>query len=296
MLRFPVLSLLMLATTASAIFGDEPDREKLTLHMRSQVEKPAKSGEWLTIERETTWDARATAIVICDMWDDHYCRASARRVAEMAPRMNRVIAAARQRGVLIIHCPSGCLDKYEDTPQRRLARQAPPVQTTVPLAGWCYLDSKHEPPLPITDSEPCDDAAPRERVRFYTRQHEAIEIADGDAITDNAEAFYLMKQRGITNVIVVGVHTNMCVLGRPFGIRQMTYQGQNVTLMRDMTDSMYNPRQPPHVGHFEGNDLVIAHVERHWCPTITSVDFLGGKPFRFAEDDRAPQVTHKIGE
>ena len=43
----------------------------------------------------------------------------------------------------------------------------------------------------------------------------------------------------------------MCVLGRPFGLRQMAKNGKNVVLMRDMTDTMYNPakcavRQPLH--------------------------------------------------
>ena len=51
----------------------------------------------------------------------------------------------------------------------------------------------------------------------------------------------LLEQRGIENVILLGVHTNMCVLGRPFGIRQMVYQGKNVVLVRDLTDAMYNP-------------------------------------------------------
>ncbi|MCA9206928.1 MAG: hypothetical protein KDA55_01165, partial [Planctomycetales bacterium] len=191
MLRFPVLSLLMLATTASAIFGDEPDREKLTLHMRSQVEKPAKSGEWLTIERETTWDARATAIVICDMWDDHYCRASARRVAEMAPRMNQVIKQAREMGVLIIHSPSGCMDQYQGTTQRQLAQQAPKFETEIPLQNWCYLDDKHESEMPVSVGSPCDDdGVIRDAVRFFDRQIDTLEIADGDAITDSAEAFY----------------------------------------------------------------------------------------------------------
>jgi hypothetical protein len=148
------------------------------------------------------------------------------------------------------------------------------------------LDAKREPKLPVADSNPCDDAQPREPIRFYTRQIDTLKIADGDAITDSAEAYYLMKQRGIENVIVMGVHANMCVLGRPFSIRQMVYQGQNVVLMRDMTDSMYNPRMPPFVSHFTGNDLIIEHIEKYWCPTITSVDFLGGQPFRFARDKR----------
>jgi len=110
---------------------------------------------------------------------------------------------------------------------------------------------------------------------------------DGDAITDSAEAYYLMRQRGIKNLIVMGVHTNMCVLGRPFSIRQMVYQGMNVALMRDLTDTMYNPAMAPFVSHFEGTDLVVGHIERYWCPTLISGDLLDGKAFRFPGDTRA---------
>jgi nicotinamidase-related amidase len=280
------LALVLVCTVITATGNAAESNEPLRLNLRMRVETAPDSGRYHAITKPAEWDARKTAIVICDMWDDHYCRSSARRVAEMAPRMNEVIKRAREQGVLIIHCPSGCMDKYEATPQRKLAQQAPKVEAKVPLKNWCYLDDKHEPPLPVVDSVPCDDETPRERVRFYTRQIETLEIQPGDAVTDSAEAYYLMRQRGIDNVIVMGVHTNMCVLGRPFGIRQLVYQGQNVVLMRDMTDSMYDPRQAPYVSHFTGNDLIVEHVERHWCPTITSADFLGGKPFRFQEDQR----------
>jgi hypothetical protein len=73
----------------------------------------------------------------------------------------------------------------------------------------------------------------------------------------------------------------MCVLGRPFGLRQLSKNGMNVVLMRDLTDSMYNPRSWPHVSHLEGNALIIAHIERHICPTMTSDQFIGGIPFKF---------------
>ena len=46
---------------------------------------------------------------------------------------------------------------------------------------------------------------------------------------------------------------------------------------------MYNLRMRPFVNHFQGTDLVVEHVERCWCPTITSADIVGGEPFRFAE-------------
>ena len=286
-----VISCGLLCLVAVPGFAAEPSGQ-LKLNPRTRVETAPNSGRFHAVTKPVEWEADQTAIVICDMWNDHYCRNAARRVAEMAPRMNEVIKQARQQGVLIIHCPSGCMKRYADTPQRKLAQQAPKVETKIPMQRWCYLDEKHESKLPITDSEPCDDDGEiRPRVRFFDHQIETLEIAAGDAITDSAEAFYLMKQRGIRNVIVMGVHTNMCVLGRPFGIRQLVYQGQNVVLMRDMTDTMYSPKQAPFVSHFTGNDLIHEHIERHWCPTITSDDIVGGEAFRFPRDRRKHLVV-----
>ena len=51
--------------------------------------------------------------------------------------------------------------------------------------------------------------------------------------------------RGIKNVLLVGVHVNMCVVGRPFGLRNWVKYGKNAFLVRDLTDSMYNPAMPP---------------------------------------------------
>lgn len=285
--------LLLAATCANVPASSAADASPMVPIALRQRAKQA-DGTYRVELKTTQWDARQTAIVICDMWDGHYCRASESRVAEMAPHMNEVVNAARQRGVLIIHSPSGCMDKYEGTPQRKLAKDAPPVDTKIPLDKWCYLDKAHEGELPIDDSVPCEDAVPRPAVRMFTRQHEAIKIEEGDAVTDSVEAYYLLRQRGIKNLIVMGVHTNMCVLGRPFGIRQMVRQGVNVVLMRDMTDSMYNPALKPTVSHFRGTELVIEHIEKHWCPTITSSDFTGRSAFRFKEDAR-PRVEIVIG-
>lgn len=212
----------------------------------------------------------------------------------MAPRMNQVIAELRKRGALIIHCPSDTMKFYADTPGRKLAQAAPKAEPKVPLKGWCGLDPKREPPLPIDDSDGgCDDSPQCAQGSPWHRQIATIEIKEGDAITDSAEAYNLMRQHGIMNVLVMGVHQNMCVLGRPFSIRQMVYQGMNVVLMRDMTDSMYNSRARPQVDHFTGNDLVTWHIEKYWCPTITSDQIIGGKSFRFAADTKPARVFGK---
>lgn len=278
-----LLPLLAGAEPVAPMPDNDPASALLELKTRRRVDRP-DGGEQIQ-EEAVHWEASKTAMVLCDLWDKHWCAGASRRVAEMAPRINQVVKAARARGVLIIHAPSDTMAFYEGTPERRLAQSAPPVQTRVPLQRWCGLDKEREGKLPIDDSDGgCDDQPRCTEGRPWTRQIQVIEVAPGDAVTDSAEAYYLMRQRGIENVIVLGVHTNMCVLGRPFSIRQLSYQGMNVVLMRDLTDAMYNSRMPPRVNHFAGTQLVVGHIEKHWCPTITSVDLLGGTPFRFSED------------
>lgn len=274
-------------------FAGEHSSGELNLNVRHRTETEAGSGRWHAITKANSWKASETAVVICDMWDKHWCPQATGRVGEMAPRMNQLVKAAREKGALIIHCPSDTLDFYKDTPQRKLAQAAPKVDTTVELQRWCHIDKSVEgPALPIDDSDGgCDCAEPVKNYRAWSRQHPAIQIENDDAITDSAEAFYLMKQRGIRNVMVMGVHTNMCVLGRPFSIRQMVQQGQNVVLVRDMTDTMYNPKMAPFVSHFTGTDLVIEHIEKYWCPTVLSTDLLGGEEFRFKDDHRKHVVV-----
>ncbi|MFA9563979.1 MAG: DEAD/DEAH box helicase, partial [Acidimicrobiales bacterium] len=42
-------------------------------------------------------------------------------------------------------------------------------------------------------------------------------------------------------------------------------------------------------------DLVVEHVEKHVCPTVTSDQLLGGEAFRF-KNDKPPHVVFMIGE
>ncbi len=242
------------------------------------------------------WDPKSTAFVVCDMWDDHWCKGAAARVGELAVPMNRVLREARSRGVFILHAPSTCVGFYKDTPARKRAQQAPFSKTPVALTketrwgtGWCWPDKSREPDLPIDDSDMGCDCAVKCKIReAWSRQIAAIDIdQERDAITDDGqEAWNLLADRKIENVVLLGVHLNMCVLGRPFAIRQMVALGKHVALMRDMTDTMYNSRMRPKVSHFAGTDLVIEHVEKYWCPSFTSVDLVGGAPFRFKEDPR----------
>jgi nicotinamidase-related amidase len=243
----------------------------LRLHLR---ERKAANGKTQVAERPADWKTSETAIIVCDMWDGHYCKSAAQRVGVMAPRMNEVLTAARNHGVVIIHAPSGCMDKYEGTAYRKRMQQAKPSTPPVPLLSWCHLDPKKEPPIPVdTSKQACDDAVVGPAVRAFSRQHAGLDITGFDGVSDSGQEIYnFLVQENINNVILMGVHTNMCVLGRPSGIRQMVRLGKNVVLARDLTDCMYDPREPPFVSHTRGTELVIEHIEKHWCPSILGKD------------------------
>lgn len=247
---------------------------KLKIDWRRQQ----KDGDGFRVVEETvTWNASETAIIICDMWSDHPCKMAAVRVARIAPRMNEVVSLARDHGVAIIHAPSGGVKHYEDTPYRARMKDARPAEPPAPIKGWCYFDEEHEGPWPIVDDvkrgeakvSGCDDPVPRDYPDFDRHEHPAIQIIGYDGVSDNGREIYnFLEQEGRKNVVLMGVHTNMCVLGRPFGIRQQKYLGKNVVLCRDLTDGLYDPRDPPHVSHARGVELIIEHIEKYWCPSI----------------------------
>lgn len=265
--------------------------QPLALTLRSLKEVQPGAGQWQVKESKAQWDPAHTAAVICDMWDKHWCEGATQRVAQMAPRMNDVLRALRDRGVLIIHCPSDTMEYYKDYPGRKLAQAAPKVELAQIEQRFAYRIPKDIPLLPIDDSDGgCTDVPQTKESSPWRHEIATLKVEDGDAITDSAEAYYLMHQRGITNVIVMGVHENMCVLNRPFAIKQMVRLGQNVALMRDLTDTMYDSLRKPYVDHFSATDLVCWYIEKYWCPTIASDQIIGGSPFRFAADVNPPRV------
>jgi len=230
------------------------------------------------------WNPERSAVVICDMWDAHHCRSAQRRVREMAPHMNWVVERLRERGAFIVHAPAGCMAFYEGAPARRRARMAPPVPSTVSI-DWNDRDPEREADLPASLERPgpcsCDAGPPcgnGEPPYPWTRQIEAIRVADDDAVTDDGgELLALLETRTIEDVVVMGVHTNLCVLGRPYGIRQLVRWGKRPLLCRDLTDSFHRDAR----GHFWGTERTIAHIERHLCPSVSSDQLVGGEPFRF---------------
>jgi nicotinamidase-related amidase len=223
---------------------------------------------------------------------------------EFAPRLNAFVKSAREQGMTIIHAPSDCMPAYEGHPARQraiAARRA--ARLPAQIGSWCSrIPAEEQAHYPIDQSDGGEDDDPQEHAAWaeklkqlgrnpqlpWKTQSALIDIDKGrDYISDRGdEVWNILEACGVENVFLVGVHVNMCVLGRPFGLRQMVRNGKQTVLVRDLTDAMYNPQRWPYVDHYTGTDLVLAHIERYVCPTTTSDQLLGGQPFTFQSAPR----------
>ncbi|MBT5876952.1 MAG: isochorismatase family protein [Candidatus Latescibacteria bacterium] len=224
---------------------------------------------WESKQKHVEIPTNEAALLVCDVWDNHWCRGARERLNAMVTRMNQVVQASRANGLQIIHAPSGTMEYYDDTPSRQRILKITPV---LPPENLEHPD----PPLPIDDSDQGSDTGEASPVAAWRQQHGSIEIDHQcDVISDDGrEVYSLLKNRGIDKLLIMGVHTNMCVLERSFAIKQMVRWGIHVALIRDLTDTMYNPAMPPYVDHAEGTKLVIGYIEKFWCPTIESQELL----------------------
>ncbi len=292
------------ALSVACVFAATSASKPLSLSLQTRVETSAGAGDYKVVATPAQWDPRKTAIIVCDMWDLHHCKNAVKREGEFAPRMNDLLEKARVQGAFIIHAPSSCMKFYEDHPARLRAQNAPKAANLPAGIGeWLRkLPAEERAKYPLDDTPNEEDDDPEEHrlwaeelaakglnpKRPWTRQIDVLKIhGDVDAITDSGvEVWNLLEARGIDRVILLGVHVNKCVTGRPFGMRQMVKNGKQAVLVRDMTDSMYNPQCWPYVNHYRGTELFIEHVEKFIGPTITSDQILGGKPFTFRSDPR----------
>ena len=196
-------------------------------------------------------DWTQTAIIIMDVWDRHEDPGDAMRTDELAAPINEFIKRARGKGALIIHSPSVMGGRYEGTPARNKAIEARNQTAKDPLwnrNGYYYLGKLHEEFFDLIVGGGGDWLPPGAVVTNQgapTRQHPAIDIAPGDALSADGtgdgsgnafqEVLALTKDRPY--LVYVGTNTNWCVLRRWNGMRTMYKAGKSLWIVKDLTDA-----------------------------------------------------------
>eukprot|EP00947_MAST-08B_sp_MAST-8B-sp1_P000556 g556.t1 len=263
-----LLLLYSLSLTASA----------LDLTLRSQHLSQIGRKEWKVDEKVVQWDPAEIGIVVVDMWNQHWCESATARVAEIAVPMNQTLTAARADGIQIVFAPSDVFVHYDGTPSREWVKALP--NATVPQSH-----SLPQPPMPLSTATNggCDVRDPQGSP--WTHQIDTLHIDQGkDAIISSVEGeaeqelFNVITARKLKKLIYLGVHENMCILGRPFAIEKVTSWGgwdkSNLAVVRDLVDVMYTPEDSPYVSHAEGLRLHTSYVEKFWASSLSMYDIL----------------------
>jgi len=225
-----------------------------TLQTRDPV-----SGE--TVLTRETVDSKRVGVVAVDVWNYHWCKTATMRVDAIVPRMNQALAAARDLGMTVMLCPSDVVDNYVGFPQRERVFQLPLMPVPDAVTVTC-------PPVP--DAGGCACGAERCSGNYgWDGMHPGLVIGADDWMPDTqAEVYALCRKLGLTHLLYVGFHTQVCLLGKPMGLKAMKSAGLQCVLARDMTDAHpgYDPARQftPDLN----TEQVVAHFEKHLAPTI----------------------------
>lgn len=183
----------------------------------------------------TEFDPARTLIVVIDMWDGHWCKTFTARTANMIPRMNQTLAAARKLGFQVVMAPSDVMDFYEGTRQRKAMQALPRHESLKTVEFHPAAEPAGKDHCECSPEQPCSSK------RAWTRQHRDLTIADCDLVCDanNAsELLNLCEARGIKAIIYCGVASNMCVCHRDVGMFNMRRHGLKTYFVRDLVESI----------------------------------------------------------
>ncbi len=195
-----------------------PDVKQIEFDLQT---RDAATGR-VVVTREKV-DAARIGVIAVDVWNYHWCKTATMRVDAFVPRINQALEAARSLGMTVMLCPSDVVDNYVGLPQR----EAVLALSTMPVPNVLEVTC---PPVP--DAGGC--ACGRERCAGnfgWDGMHPALQIGKHDWMPDTqAEVYTICQQSQLTHLIYVGFHTQVCLLGKPMGLRAMKSAGLQCVL------------------------------------------------------------------
>lgn len=208
-------------------------------------------------------DPKKVGIIAVDCWDYHWCRTWRNRAASLIPRFNHCFDAARALGMTLVFSPTNAMRDLNESPQRKATLALP----NHPLPA--LLDLPDPFPGAIRFGM-CECGLGVEC--FYTNnvdnQNPDLKMTASDFIAlTQQEAYNIFKERGITHILYTGFATNMCMWGKPTGMKYMRQFGFRCLFARDLTEAItgyveesFNPTR--------GTLEVIEVIERDLAPSI----------------------------
>jgi hypothetical protein len=241
------------------LWAEEANAGKLERLEVELARRDVASGE-TKVERAVL-DASKVGVVVVDVWNWHWCKTATARVGALVPRMNRALEGARELGMTVMLCPTDVVENYVGWPQREVVL----AMAKVEVPSLTRIDCPAPP-----DGGGCACGKERCVVNYgWSGMHPDLRIEARDLMPDSlAEVYSICKERGLTHLIYMGVHTQVCLLGKPMGLRNLKAAGMDCILARDLTDA--HPGYDPARGFTPDKHTaeVVAHFERYLAPSI----------------------------
>tara|TARA_B100001093_G_C26854507_1_gene1026758 strand:- start:1020 stop:2093 length:1074 start_codon:yes stop_codon:yes gene_type:complete len=233
------------------------------------------NNEYEIFEKFKYYNYNEIALLSIGIWNGHSCYSATERIHDLAERANIFIKQMRENGSHIIHC--GSYSNYHckegDWEQTKLRKNMKGHDMAILKDKGLNI-----PPLPLDDS---DGGYEKEDKNLeYNKKsvsiHPKIEIDyENDCISGySKEILNYLYAKKIKCVLVFGTHTNMCVLDKPYGIKWFIRYGFPTVCVRNLCDTMYNPKMHPFVSQKESNTIMNDWLEKYICPTIDSNQIL----------------------
>jgi len=271
------------------------------------------------------------AVVVVDIWTQHYCTGATDWPAKMIPAWNEFLDAARALGIQVVFASAGDdLKRWEGKPQRTAVTSIPrhpmPASNGF-LAGHSMFGPWSSPCMcKIARLEPGNDQPLLEcqRQELKMNQDPRIVVRDQDlfiaaghydppdlpSAVDSwgqpaqQELWNLCRQRGITHLLYIGDAANMCVINREFGMIQMRRLGLQTVIVRDLTNAMtfygYNPdtkKLDPNITPAVGTAKAVEYIEEKIGPSVEGRQIMeaameSAKCHARARNNRLPETDH----
>ena len=185
------------------------------------------------------------------------------------PRFNYSFDAARKLGMTMVFSPTNAMRDLNDSPPRQNTLALPEQ----PLPALANLPDPYPHNLRYGMCE-CGLGDDCHYTNNTNNQHPDLAMRDDEFIAlTQQEAYNVLKHRGITHIIYTGFATNMCMWGKPTGMKYMRQFGFRCMAARDLTEAItryaeesFNPTR--------GTLEVIELIERDLAPTVSMEETL----------------------
>ena len=231
------------------------------------VDVPCREENFERREIEMGLPIDQTALVLVDLWQDHFIESWIERAAQvLREKVLPVIDAARSGGISVIHgpCPE-VAGHYEQLDRHK----APEPSGETP--AW--------PPPEFRRREGDYHAyrGPREQepgirdIRDNRRMSDLVEVRDEDIVIASGQQLHdYLESQQILHLVYAGFATNWCIINRDYGVRPMRDRGYTVILLREATPGV---EFPDTLDGLWATELAIREVEQKFGFSASNADF-----------------------